>query len=195
MDNFNLNYYLKPIVVPGLGSSRLVPPEDAPPRPMTPLLPAESSCSGPTLGSCLPLPPLPEGGTWRRLDTALASTLLLTTPPPVLMADRDGEGSSLGKLIRSQPTGPRGGSLPPTADPAFCCEEDTLPNASMFNVEGCAGVAGRRRPCPVLLVTTYDDDWDRSPVLAEEREERDGRRRRPLATVGLEARPPRVGYS
>ena len=103
----------------------------------------------------------------------------------------------MGKLMRSPPPPPT-----PVPDPVCCCDDDddTLARESMFSVDGWVGVAGRRRPCPIRLVTTYDEDCDRSPALAEEREEIDGRRRRPAAAaaaalVGLEARSPRVGYS
>ena len=124
VNHFKLSQYLKPIVVPGLGSSRLIPPEDAPPRP-------EARCSGPTLGSCLPPLPLPDitaaavsGSTAPRLNIMFRNEIPCSSAPmgrpaaevddgtwgslapaPLLMAGLEGEGSTLGKLMRC--------SLPP----------------------------------------------------------------------------------
>ena len=136
-NNANLDPYLKPMVVPGLGSSRLmVPPDDAPPRrPGIPPHSAWSRCSGPTLGGCLPPPPLPDttaasaSWSWGRpwtwpaeaeveggrgsIAPALAAALL-TRPAPIRIAGRDGEGSSLGKLIRSRREAR--GATPPTEE-------------------------------------------------------------------------------
>ena len=152
---------LKPIVVPGLGSSLLTLPD---PLPTTPA--ALASCWGPIVGNCLVPRPAKTasskaiGSSRLRLNLPCLVGMCRDPPdpldrgtsgslapglPPIDTCEREGDGLSLGKL---KDDGVSVSLLENADDLWLGVPKEILANESMFRVEGWDGVAGNFRPPP-----------------------------------------------